>query len=279
MTRIGSYHSTKEMDSLRIKKRRSFCRYSENVKGNAITFLEHYHDMTFKEAVGYLLEFNGYSKDQPYIPKPKPIECSEPEKIEFKLPKPNSSNRRVYAYLLKRGIAKPVIDAFVNAKLLYECEEHHNCIFVGRDHTGKAVNAFKRGTYDKDGKGFKGGTPGGDKYNSFRLPCSQERDQVYVFESPIDMMSYMTVYCNIRSNAVALCCLYDGTLEKYLDENRHLTKIVFCLDSDKWAKAAVEKMGAKYQKLGYEIFEHESPVGKDWNEYIKSKRSKRQQCR
>ena len=37
--RVGSYHTTKEMDSLRIKNRRTWFRYSEGVGGDAITIL------------------------------------------------------------------------------------------------------------------------------------------------------------------------------------------------------------------------------------------------
>lgn len=49
--RIGSYHTTREMDSLRIKNRRTWRRYSENVGGDAISFLQHFHHMDFREAV------------------------------------------------------------------------------------------------------------------------------------------------------------------------------------------------------------------------------------
>ncbi len=42
VTRIGRYYSTKEMDSLRIKNRRTWYRYSERVGGDAITFLQHF---------------------------------------------------------------------------------------------------------------------------------------------------------------------------------------------------------------------------------------------
>lgn len=42
VTRIGRYYSTKEMDSLRIKNRRTWYRYSERMGGDAITFLQHF---------------------------------------------------------------------------------------------------------------------------------------------------------------------------------------------------------------------------------------------
>ena len=40
--RVGRYHTTKEMDSLRIKNRRTWFRYSEGVGGDAITFLQRF---------------------------------------------------------------------------------------------------------------------------------------------------------------------------------------------------------------------------------------------
>ena len=40
--RVGSYHTTKEMDSLRIKNRHTWFRYSEGVGGDAITFLQRF---------------------------------------------------------------------------------------------------------------------------------------------------------------------------------------------------------------------------------------------
>ena len=46
------------------------------------------------------------------------------------------------------------------AGLLYEDSLHHNCVFVGRDSSGKPVFASKRGTCDLNGPGFKGDSAG-----------------------------------------------------------------------------------------------------------------------
>ena len=40
--RIGRYYTTAEMDSLRIKDRRTWFRYSQGIGGDAITFLQHF---------------------------------------------------------------------------------------------------------------------------------------------------------------------------------------------------------------------------------------------
>ena len=52
--RIGRYHTTAEMDSLRIKDRRKWFRYSQNTGGDAITFLQQFCGKSFPEAVEYL---------------------------------------------------------------------------------------------------------------------------------------------------------------------------------------------------------------------------------
>ena len=57
--RIGRYHTTAEMDSLRIKDRRKWFRYSQNTGGDAITFLQQFCGKSFPEAVEYLLAFQG----------------------------------------------------------------------------------------------------------------------------------------------------------------------------------------------------------------------------
>ena len=63
--RIGRYHTTAEMDSLRIKDRRTWVRYSQNIGGDAITFLQQFCGKSFPEAVEYLLAFHGRARDSP----------------------------------------------------------------------------------------------------------------------------------------------------------------------------------------------------------------------
>ena len=94
--RIGSYNTTKEMDSLRIKNRRTWFRYSETVGGDAITFLQHFCGKSFPEAVEYLLAWRGWGRATPsktMPPKPR----IKKEKVPFALPPPNVDNRRVFA--------------------------------------------------------------------------------------------------------------------------------------------------------------------------------------
>ena len=268
--RVGSYYTTKEMDSLRIKNRRTWFRYSENKGGDAIDFLEHFAGKSFPEAVEYLLAYHGGTRIF-RVPPPIP----EKKDVPFSLPPAHSDNRRVTAYLKKRGIAPQVIRDFIGAGLLYEDAEHHNCVFVGKNSGDKPVFAAKRGTYDLNGAAFRGGVPGSDKEVGFRLTCDPAQLRVFVFEAPIDLMSYCTLHRGIKSNAVALCCLYDGPLDTYLRDHPHIRRIDLCLDADGPGREAAERMKEKYTGQGYSVSVHTPARGKDWNEYLQL----RQKCR
>lgn len=195
LKRIGSYYTTAEMDSIRIRDPTRWKRYSTGQGGDAITFLQEFCGMRFPEAVDYLLAYHGRSRDSPDrnqpIPRPKP----PPPRVKppFVLPPANPDQRRVFAYLRKRGIAPKVIRAFIDAGLLYEDAQYHNCVFVGRDGSGQPRFASKRGTCDLGGSSFKRDVLGSDKKIGFRLPCDPEIEEVAVFEAPIDLMSFCTL--------------------------------------------------------------------------------------
>ena len=266
VTRIGRYYSTKEMDSLRIKDRRKWFRYSQNTGGNAITFLQQFYGKSFSEAVEYLLAFHGRARDSPIKAAPF-VKWDEAQK-PLTLPPRNTDDRRVFAYLRKRGIAPQVIRQFLNSGLVYEDAEHHNCVFVGYDRDGKAAFASLRGTYDRDGSGFKGDAAGSDKSIGFRLPYAPDSRSVYVFEAPIDLMSYCTLHREFHSNALALCCLDDRALSVFLREHPTVRKVVLCLDHDRPGQEAAERMGRKYAAEGYVVQTLSPPSRKDWNAYL-----------
>ena len=269
--RVGSYYTTREMDSLRIKDRRIWFRNSENTGGDAIAFVRRFCGMSFPEAVRYLLAFNGYSVDSNtriYSPAPIPKQRSRPPpqrgRPDFALPPPNGDDERVRAYLLGRGIAPGVIDDFINTGLLYEDAKHHNCVFVGRDGAGKPVFAAKRGTCDS--VPFRGDVAGSDKRIAFRVPCDPALGRVAAFEAPIDLMSWFTLHG--RSNAIALCGLYDGPLGTYLADYPHIRRILLCLDADGPGREAAGKLWEKYRGLGYGVEKQFPPSGKDWNDFL-----------
>lgn len=268
--RIGRYHTTAEMDSLRIKDRRKWFRYSQNTGGDAITFLQQFCGKSFSEAVEYLLAFHGRARDSP-AKAASSVKRDEVQK-PFTLPPRNTDDRRVFAYLHKRGIAPQVIRQFLNSGLVYEDAEHHNCVFVGKNNAGQAKYAGLRGTYDRDGKGFRGDVTGSDKRVGFALPYDRSSDQVFVFEAPIDLMSYLTLHRN-TPNALALCGLYDGALQAYLTDHPQIKRIELCLDADGPGREAARQFQDKYAAMGYAVTVEEPRSGKDWNEYLQKRKT------
>ena len=151
--RVGRFHTTTEMDSLRIKDRRTWFRYSQNTGGDAITFLQRFCGKSFPEAVEYLLTFHGKARDTP---------APEPERISPKqalsLPPRNADDRRVFAYLRKRGIAAQVIRQFLNAGLLYRCTRcgYHRTVTLKQTERRKKNKKIAAAVYlyqaDNDGE-------------------------------------------------------------------------------------------------------------------------------
>lgn len=132
----------REHDSFKINEETSFWHWKSRDAGgkSALDYLIKVEGVKFVDAVLALCEENPC-----YIPPP-----SQPEQEkEFALPPASANNRRVFAYLLKRGISRKVIEACVRAGILYESADYHNAVFVGKDEAGTARYAFLRGTYTK----------------------------------------------------------------------------------------------------------------------------------
>lgn len=241
--------------------------HAEEKGGGPISFLQKFYGMTYPEAVTRLL--NG-----------EPGKVFEPvdrgrirEKKAFALPPASSNMRRMYAYLLKqRCISREVVDAFVHAKLIYESaepsaddsKEHHNAVFIGLDENGIARHAHKRGLYSF-GKGFKRNVAGCDARYSFH--CCGTSDQLYVFEAPIDMLSFITLYPEEwqKHSYVALCGVSDHTLLWMLEQNPGLQQVTLCLDNDKAGIEAARRISETLQEKGYSRVDILLPSQKDWN--------------
>lgn len=53
-----------------------------------------------------------------------------------------------------------------------------------------------------------------------------------VFEAAIDMMSYIDITGDYESNKITLGMLDDSPLIAFLNEQKHIKNIVFCLNND-----------------------------------------------
>ena len=154
--------------------------------GYAIDFVQMYYGQSFPDAVSMLL---GGEQGQAYRESRK--QELEPQKV-FLLPEAHTDMRRVFAYLTKtRCLDRNVVSVFAREKMIYEDAKYHNAVFVGYDTEGKARHAHKRSTFT-EGEPFKGNVEGCDSRYSFHW--IGQSSKVYVFEAPIDMLSFISLY-------------------------------------------------------------------------------------
>lgn len=277
--KIGRYHTLKEMDSMRIYDRRTWFRWSRaqergNSGGSQIDFLRVFAGMEVKEAVFWLLDFAGYQKTRDWKSKVIVSEAKTEKRKEFMLPPNAENNRYLYAYLTEqRNLSKEVVDWFVRKGLIYEEREHHNIVFKGNDKNGVTHFASMRGVFDKNGKCFKCDVAGNDKNYGFNV-WNTESEEVEVFESAIDLMSYTEIFQDFFSCKIALGMLSDAPLVTFLQEHPQIREIKFCLDNDEWGRKATEKLMEKYYEMGYETEDVSPPKGyKDYNEWLQKVRT------
>lgn len=227
--------------------------------GRAISFVQQFYDKTYPEAVSILLGRDGQgiipiAKQEPEPQEPKP----------FALPKPYLTMRRMYAYLTKhRCIDRDVVTAFVQEKMLYEDDPHHNCVFVGLDENGEARHAHLRST-GSQGKVFRINVESSDIKHSFHKNGTDR--SLYVFEAPIDLLSHITLYPAgwLEHSYVACCGTSIQPVLKLLERQPQINTVLLCLDNDEAGHLASRRM--KEQLAERYTVERLIPAHKDWND-------------
>lgn len=229
--------------------------FYENEGGNAISFVRKFFEKSFSEAMQFLLGDNAGE-----LKTPRPI--VQKEKKPFVPPKAHDNTKRLYQYLVeKRKIDKEVFYTFIKNHLLYESADYHNAVFVGRDKEGNIRHISLRGT----GGDFRGNVESSIPEYSFHW--YGKNDKLYIFEAPIDMLSYISMNKeNWQTNSYAACCgVGSKVIDQMLKDNPNIKKVYLCLDND--AK------GKQYNAIiADKLFEQGIPTkilvpkNKDWNE-------------
>ncbi|MDL2273642.1 toprim domain-containing protein [Oscillospiraceae bacterium OttesenSCG-928-G22] len=258
-----------EHDSVTVRSNQWFDQ-KRQMGGDAIGFLQDCMGLGFREAVRALLNEEPAEAFQREVAR-KPTPQEDNEKT-FKLPATNNNMRRLFAYLVNsRFIAPDVVSHFVRAGALYEEREFHNAVFLGLDEHGVARSGIKKGTLTI-GKGFKQTLSGSDTRYTFHHTGNS--GQLYVFEAPIDMLSYITMHLEGWQNHsyLPLDGLSSKPLHHFLALNGHITDVALCTDHD---AAGIEAAGRLRDELlvrGNLSVSRLLPEHKDWNEDIKARR-------
>ncbi len=233
--------------------------FSKDIGGGPIQFVMEMEDKNWVDAVYTLI-----GTEKSTLPKrPKPV---PEEKGPFILPDKNDTYKHVIAYLIQsRGIDKEVVYDFISQDKLYE-NSQRSCIFVGYDEKNEPKYASVRST-NTQGKSYRGDVKNSDK--AFPFSHVGRSDTVCVFESPIDLMSYLTLlgYHGIETfdhHMISLGGVADKALEHYLIIHPEINRMMLCLDNDAAGHFACQQLNEKYHE-NYKLFRH-SPTGKDFNE-------------
>ena len=234
--------------------------HAEERGGHAVSFVQRFYHLSYPEAVTMLL---GGELGTVYPSAEERVD--EPPK-PFVLPPANSNMRRVYAYLVKhRNIDRSVVAHFAREKILYEDAEYHNAVFVGTDEDGIPRHAHKRSA-NSFGKAFRLNVEGCDPRHSFHHIGTD--GSLYVFEAPIDMLSYITLHPEgWQSHSYVACCGTSYEPVRWILTRMEAPQMVsLCLDHDNAGDQGCERMAKKISsEFGFPT-RRLVPEQKDWNE-------------
>ena len=259
------YDSSGKHDSITIRGSKWFD-HKNQTGGGAIKFMQEFYGMDFQTAVQELLG----QRVTPLSHSP-PKAIAKEEKKEFRLPEANTNMHRVYAYLIKQRFISPdIISHFAKQHTLYEDKEHHNAVFVGLDENGVPRQASKRST-NSFGKTFRITCEGSDTRYSFSHFGKSEK--LFVFEAPIDMMSFLTLYPQEwqKNSYIAMNGVYENAVLTALKNHSNLSEVILCVDNDEGGIEAVDRLRDILRENGYENVRRFAPKFKDWNEDLKAK--------
>ena len=182
----------------------------------------------------------------------------------FHLPLHNRTADRAIQYLTEsRGLNKTLVEAFLLSGDIYEDAKRHNVVFVGRDRSGTPRYAHVRGTADP----FRQDITGSDKSYPFRYEGNG--NQLFVFEAPIDLLSFICLYPQDwqTRNYLALGGVSGKALDRFLSERKDTRKVFLCLDSDTAGSEACTRLA---QSIPGEIAVIRLvPARKDWNDVLR----------
>lgn len=251
LERAGGEYRWMRHDSLTIRENKWY-RHSQSKGGGPVDFLMEFFGKSFLEAVEILTGEKGNG-----LP---------PDKEQFRLPPRSKGTEQVNSYLSKaRCIDEDVTGFFISGGDLYEEAEHHNVVFVGKDERGIPRYAHKRGTAGI----FRQDVKGSDKAFSF---CHRgEGDRLFVFEAPIDLLSFLCLFKRDwqKQSYLSLGGVGEKAILRFLSDRPNIKIVYLCLDSDKAGNEACSRL-TELIPDAYTVHRL-VPLFKDWNEVLQKK--------
>lgn len=262
-------YTTRSHDSLKISNGR-WMWWSRGIGGkSALDYLIKVKGMQFLDAVELILG------TRTVVPKEVYHKAKPPPK-KFSLPKKAENNDKAVSYLMSRGISEEVICFFIDSGMLYQSSYRNNVVFVGYDEKGTARYATMRSTNTKR---FFCDVGGSDKRFSFRL-TQKDADTIHIFESAIDLLSYMTIekmqgadlkgQCLVSLSGVNITKKFSVVplaLSTMIEKDEGIKTIHLHLDNDEPGQKVARHL-MKILSERFKVVNHIVPQGKDVNDYL-----------
>ena len=248
LERAGQEYRWKRHDSLTVRENRWY-RHSQSKGGGPIDFVMEFYGKSFLEAVEMLIGERG--------------EAPPPVYLQFRLPPKSPDNQTARNYLTAaRRIDEDVSGFFFSCGDLYEEAAHHNAVFVGRDESGIPRYAHQRGTAGS----FRLDVKGSDK--AFNFCYRGEGERLFVFEAPIDLLSFLCLFKKDwqKQSYLALGGVGEKALLRFLSDRPNIKTVYLCLDSDQAGNGACSRL-AEFVPEGLTVHRL-VPLYKDWNEVL-----------
>ncbi len=227
LTRAGNEYRWKRHDSLTVRGNKWY-RHSQSKGGAPIDFVMEFFGKSFTEAVELLTGEKA---------QPRRRTDQAPRPSDFRLPPRSPDNRIARNYLTAaRRIDEDVSGFFFASGDIYEDAAHHNAVFVGRDEDGVPRYAHQRGTAGS----FRLDVKGSDK--AFNFCYRGEGERLFVFEAPIDLLSFL---CLFKRNGRNKATLHWAAGEKpcsAFSDRPNIKTVYLCLDSDQAGNDACSRL-------------------------------------
>ena len=252
LVRSGKEYRWKAHDSLTVCGNKWF-RHSQSKGGLPVDFVMEFYGKSFPEAVQMLTGEPGEAQPEA-DPAPSPA---------FRLPLRNVTNANILNYLTQeRKLSPSLVNFFTAAGDIYEDSFHHNVVFVGRDADGHPRYASSRGINEK----FRQDAAGAEKAFGFAHRGTDK--QLLVFESPIDLLSFIELFPKNwqQHNYLSLGGVSGKALRQFLSERPDVERVFLCLDADKAGEDACKRLaGLLPDTVSVNRIQ---PCMKDWNDVL-----------
>lgn len=221
------YAKLAEHDSFVIdKQNNSFFWNSQDLKGNPINYLRSVHDYSFRSAIKELTLNDEYKTAEVNVDK-------EQEPFVFRPDELSEDTSVAKDYLVnQRGINEDLVDTLIDKKLIQQ-DHNNNVVFLWAKNK-EVVGMDKQGT--QPDKRFKHVVKNSDEKQGFNITNGRP-ENLYVFESSIDLLSYVSMYNPPNARLVSMAGLkpqtYYHAIGQIYEETKQPPKnVVFAVDSD-----------------------------------------------